>query len=261
VDVPLFRLTAGMIHESLKELERTHYPQARRALKMMEQMFDFAKVKKNLILYRNENQAQWKGLHSVMWPKRRFNGESHHAAMKYGDVPNFLRTLRERQGRSSAAVALEFLILTVCRSSEVLGMRWDELDDQEQPTVWTVQAARMRMRKEHRVPLTPRILQLLKLQYSPGPYVFSGQVRGRPLEAKALYKFLRNTKVQGATVHGFRSSFRDWGADKTDYAMEVLEECLAHRIGGAVVRAYRRGDALDKRREVMEAWERFCCGL
>jgi integrase len=259
-DVPVFKLTASEIHEALKELEQRARPQAKRALKMMYLALEFARNKNKLILYRNENQAKWE-IQVTLWPRRSNSGENHHDMMPHKDVPAFMKMLRGRQARSTAAVALEFLILTACRNGEVRAARWEEIDWENK--VWTIPAVRMKKKwKEHRVPLTSRMLELLRQQQevSPGPYVFRGQIKGRPLEDKAMYKFLRNTGVRGATVHGFRASFRTWSRNKAPF--DTLEQCLSHKVGTATSRAYDRSDEeiFEERREVMEKWDRYCTG-
>ena len=155
-------------------------------------------------------------------------------------------------------MALEFTILTAARSGEALGAKWSEIDFDEK--LWTVPAGRMKGSREHRVPLSSRALAVLaqarKLQTN--DYVFPGQKRGRPLSGMSMEMLLRRMKVESATVHGFRSSFRDWAGDKTSFPREVAEAALAHAIGDETEAAYRRSDALAKRRRLMNAWAGFC---
>ncbi len=176
--------------------------------------------------------------------------------MPYRDVPAFLDRLRAGDGVS--ALALEFCILAAARSGEVLGARWDEID--RDAKVWTVPAARMKAGREHRVPLTDRMVAILDTMEAirVGDFVFPGQKRGKPLSSMAMEMVLRRMKVENATVHGFRSAFRDWAAEETSFPREVAEAALAHVVGDATERAYRRGDALEKRRKLMEAWAAFC---
>jgi integrase len=157
-----------------------------------------------------------------------------------------------------AALALEFTILTAARSGEVLGARWDEIDFEQ--SVWTVPAARMKGGRVHRVALSGRALAVLqKLEGArTGEYVFPGQRPGKPLSGMAMEMILRRMKADSVTVHGFRSSFRDWCGEVSTFPREVAEAALAHVAGDQTERAYRRGDALEKRRALMESWAQFC---
>jgi integrase len=168
--------------------------------------------------------------------------------MPYADVPAFVASLRERE--AIAAMALEFCILTAARSGEVLGARWPEVDFEAK--VWTVPAARTKAGREHRSPLSLPALAILERlsEARTGEFVFAGQRPGKPLSVMALEMVLRRMKVEGATVHGFRSAFGDWAGDCTHFSRKVAEAALAHVAGDATERAYRRGDALEKRREL-----------
>ena len=174
--------------------------------------------------------------------------------MPFDVVPTFVAALRERDG--IAARALEFAILTAARSGEVFGASWEEFDLEAR--VWTVPAARMKAGREHRVPLSARAVEILREmeQKRLSELVFPGTKPGRPLSVMALEMVLRRMKVD-VTVHGFRSAFRDWAGERTHFPREVAEAALAHLVGDAVERAYRRGDALEKRRELMDAWANF----
>ncbi len=176
--------------------------------------------------------------------------------MAFEAVPEFIGRLRERQ--AMAAMALEFLILTAARSGEALGARWNEFDLDAK--VWTVPATRMKAGREHRVPLSSRALAILETLAAArtGDFVFPGQRHGKPLSPMSLEMVLRRMKAEGATVHGFRSAFRDWAGETTSFPREIAEAALAHVSGDATERAYRRGDALEKRRTLMEAWAAFC---
>jgi integrase len=158
-----------------------------------------------------------------------------------------------------AARAVEFGLLTAARSGEVREARWDEID---RPTkLWTIPAARMKAGREHRVPLTDRCLELLRAVRPfarPDGYVFPGSRAGRPLSDMSLSAVLRRMGLAEFTVHGFRSSFRDWAGEATEFPQEIAETALAHVVGNAVVRSYRRGDALERRRALMRAWESYC---
>jgi integrase len=203
-----------------------------------------------------ENPARWRGHLDQLLPKRQRLTRGHHAAMPYGELPSFIGELQARQ--ATAARALEFAILTAARSGEALGARWNEFDLNR--AVWTVPAARMKAGREHRVPLSRRALKIAKAMHEApgGNFVFPGQKAGRPLSVMALEKVLRRMKVHGVTVHGFRSAFRDWAAECTNFTNEVCEAALAHVIENKAEAAYRRGDLFDKRRKLMEAWAIFC---
>ena len=176
--------------------------------------------------------------------------------MPYADVPAFLEALRQR--KAIAGHALEFCILTAARTGEVLGARWEEIDMDGQ--VWTGPGGRMKAGREHRVPLTARALELLEIMKAAriSDFVFPGQKKGKPLSGMAMEMMLRRMKVENATVHGFRSSFRDWAGNETNFPRELAEQALAHVIGDKAEQAYRRGDALERRRALMEAWSKQC---
>lgn len=203
-----------------------------------------------------ENPAVWRGNLSLLLPARRAKGANrHHAAMPFDDLPSFMARLKARP--AMAARALEFTILTAARTSETLGATWSEIDLAAQ--LWTIPADRMKAGKEHRVPLpdsAAEILARLSLDIDAGPdtFVFSGSAPDRALSNMAMAMLLRRMGATDATVHGFRSSFRDWAGEATSFPREVAEAALAHTIGSEVERAYRRGDALDKRREMMAKW-------
>ena len=203
-----------------------------------------------------DNPARWRGHLANLLPKRQKLSRGHHAAMPFDDVPAFIARLRNAEGVS--ACALEFTILTAARSGEVLGARWSEIDLDAK--VWTVPAGRMKASREHRVPLPDRAVEILSALAAMkiGDYVFPGAKRDKPLSVMALTMVMRRMGLGAFTVHGFRSAFRDWAGERTDYARELAEAALAHVVGDATERAYRRGDALEKRRELMEAWSAFC---
>lgn len=217
----------------------------------IERVLDAAKAKG---LRSGENPARWRGHLDHLLPARQKLTRGHHAALPFADVPAFVARLRSRS--SMAGLALEFAILTAARSGEVLGALWSELDLDQR--VWTVPAYRMKAGREHRVPLADRAAEILAALSGArtGELVFPGQKPGRPLSPMAMEMLLRRMQVE-VTVHGFRSSFRDWVGERTDFAREVAEAALAHSVGDATERAYRRGDALEKRRELMNEWGRY----
>jgi integrase len=204
-----------------------------------------------------ENPARWRGHLDKLLPKKsKVRRVEHHAALPYIEIGNFLAELRQQKGLP--ACALEFAILTAARTSEAIGARWDEFDLAER--LWTVPGERMKAGKEHRVPLSDAAVAILEdLQKARrGDYVFPGDRVGRPISNMAMTMTLRRMKRSDLTVHGFRSSFRDWAAESTGFPAEVAEMALAHTVAGVVERAYRRGDLFRKRRQLMDAWARHC---
>lgn len=215
----------------------------------IERVLDYARAKG----WRNgENPALWRGHLKNILPPRQKLTRGHHAAMPYRDVPAFMKRLRNAD--AMAARALEFLILTASRSGEVYGAKWSELD--LEAGIWTVPAERMKAGKEHRVPLSRQALALVKKLHElrMSDYVLPGHRPKCPLSSSAMEMLLRRMKVEAFTVHGFRSAFRDWAGDETTFPREIAEAALAHRVGDATELAYRRADALSKRKKLMQAW-------
>lgn len=241
----------------LKPLWQTKQETASRLRGRIERVLDAAKARS---LRSGENPARWRGHLDALLPKRQKLQRGHHPAMPYEEVPAFLAELRKRE--AIAALALEFTILTAARTGEVLGATWVEID--RKAKLWTVPAGRMKAGKEHRVPLTGRALEILDLVEKvrgEGDFLFPGPRKGKPFSNMAMSMLLRTRmKRPEVTVHGFRSSFRDWAGECTSFPREVAEAALAHVIGDEVERAYRRGDALEKRRKLMEAWGKFVTG-
>ena len=179
----------------------------------------------------------------------------HHPAMPFAELPAFMADLRKRD--SVSARVLEFTILTAARTGEAIGAKWSEFD--LDAGVWTIPAERMKASKEHEVPLSKRALEILtELPRERGGYVFPGGKAKAPLSNMAMLELLRGMRGDGIAVHGFRSTFRDWAGDRTNYAREVIEHALAHRIKDKAEASYRRSAALEKRRQLMEAWARYC---
>lgn len=197
------------------------------------------------------NPALWKGhLETLMPPPPR--RKSHHAALSYDELPEFISTLQDLDCMS--ALALEFTILNASRTSEVLLGRRIEVNG----TVWTIPAERMKAKKQHQVPLCQRSLDLLEISQDLDPgseFLFSRN--GRHLSNMAMLSLMKRLNP-GLTVHGFRSTFRDWVSEETDHSPEVAEMALAHTIGNKVEAAYRRGNLLERRRRLMQDWEDFC---
>lgn len=205
---------------------------------------------------KGENPARWKGhLDKVLATPKKVQKVEHHAALPVDEIGAFMRDLREREG--IAARALEVLILTAARSGEVRGMTWGEINLDE--AVWIVPAERMKAKREHRVPLSSRVIEVLRsLPVVAGELVFPGMREGSPLSDMTVTAVLKRMGRGDLTAHGFRSTFRDWAAERTNYPREVAEAALAHTIENKVEAAYRRGDLFEKRRRMMEDWSRFC---
>ena len=197
-----------------------------------------------------ENPARWDGHLDHLLPPRRTLTRGHHRALGYRDAPAFVARLRARE--AVAALALEWTILTAARTSETLLMTWVEIDGD----VWTIPAPRMKSKRPHRVPLSGRCVEILAAARAlGGVYVFPG-ADGAPLSSGAMERVLDRMGV-AVTVHGFRSTFRDWAGDETEHPREIIEAALAHVIGDRAEQAYRRGDALERRRTLMEQWARY----
>jgi integrase len=252
---PVDEIDTEAVLEVLTPLWQKTPETASRLRGRIEAVFDAARARG--FIPRNEaNPARWRGHLDKLLPKRPTLSRGHHAAMAYAELPAFVAKLRERE--ALAALALEFAILTATRSGEVLGARWDEIDLVGK--VWTIPAERMKAARAHRVPLAGRALAILERLFETrtGEYVFPGHREKRPLSNMAMEMVLRRMDMDGVTVHGMRSAFRDWAGNETHFAREVAEAALAHVVGDKAEQAYRRGDALEKRRELMDAWARYC---
>jgi integrase len=204
-----------------------------------------------------ENPARWRGHLDKLLPRRsKVKRVEHHAALPYCDMGSFVGRLREQQG--VAARALEFMICTAARTGEVIGAQWPEFDLQAK--VWTVPASRMKAQREHRVPLSDRAVQIIEdmQKAKRGDYVFPGARAGAPLSNAAMLALLqRRMERADLTVHGFRSTFRTWAAERTNFPRELAEAALAHVLSDKTEAAYQRGDQFEKRRKMMQAWAAF----
>jgi integrase len=203
------------------------------------------------------NPARWRGHLELLLGMRRRLTRGNHAAMAYDDAPAFMQWLRGKRGAS--ARALEFTILTAARTGETIGALKAEID--LDAAVWTIPAERMKAKRDHRVPLSAAAVAIAKAQMAtPGGYLFPG-MRGWALSNMAMAELLKHRAPPAiATVHGFRATFKSWAEDKTDHAREIIEAALAHTIGDKAEQAYRRSDALDKRRALMGEWSAFLGG-
>jgi len=252
-DLPVAEVDTPHVLKVLEPIWREVPETASRLRGRIETVLDSAKARG----YRQgENPARWRGHLAQILPARTKLSRGHHKAMPYDAIPAFVEQLQKRE--AVAALALEFVILTAARTGEVIAADWSEVDLVK--AVWTVPAERMKAGKEHRVPLSPSALEILeKTKRLGGKYLFPGTQSASKLSGMAMAMLLRRMK-QDVTVHGFRSAFRDWAAECTGYSHEVAEMALAHTIGNAVERAYRRGDLFDKRRRLMADWGDFCAG-
>jgi integrase len=254
--VPVALVSTDHVLEVLKPLWLKKPETAGKVRGRIERVLDAAKVRN---MRSGENPARWRGHLDHLLPRRPKLVRGHQRAIHYDQAPGFMVDLKERNG--AAARALEFTVLTVVRESEALGAVPKEFD--LDAALWTIPGARMKGTNspDHRVPLSPAAVQVVRDMLAAGDigpedYLFPGFKKGRPLSNTAMDAVLKRMKVN-ATPHGFRATFRDWAGDKTSFPREIAEEALAHVVGSEVERAYRRSDALEKRRKLMEAWARY----
>jgi integrase len=252
-ELPVQKIDTDLTVQVLEPLWKDTNETARRVRGRIEAILDWATVKK----YRQgDNPARWRGNLEKLLSKRS-TSVRHQPALDYNKIGAFMAALKEQNGM--AADALAFTILTASRTSEVLGARWAEIDLAK--ALWTVPASRIKTKREHTVTLSlpaMAILHRLKEHADKNPWVFLGERSGKPLSGMAMLMLLRRMNRADITVHGFRSTFRDWAAEQTNYPREVAEAALAHISGDKVERAYRRTDFLEKRRQMLEAWGRYC---
>jgi integrase len=251
-DLPVADIGTAHVLSILEPIWKAKPETAARLRGRIEAILDAAKARG----YREgENPARWRGHVAQILPGRTHLSRCHHKAMPYNEVAAFLAKLRERE--AMAALALEFAILTAVRTGEAIGATWGEVDLAK--AIWTIPAARTKTGREHRVPLSPRAVEILDgvkpLGSHASAFLFAGN-KGK-LSSMAMAMLLRRMDVD-VTVHGFRSTFRDWAAECTSYAHEVCEMALAHAIGNKAEAAYRRGDLFEKRRRLMDDWATYC---
>jgi integrase len=247
-NLPVSAIDTALVTKALETIWSEKPETANRVRGRIESILDWAKARS----YRaGENPARWKGHLDNLFPARsKVKKIIHHPALPYEQLPPFMATLRARDGL--AAKALEFTILTAGRTSEVLGARWDEISGD----VWIVPAERMKSGREHRVPLSKQAVAILNALPRESEFVFPS--RGKSLSNMAMLVTLRRMKRSDLTAHGFRSTFRDWCAERTNYPSEVAEMALAHAVSDKVEAAYRRGDLFEKRARLMNEWARYC---
>lgn len=253
-ELPINEVATGHVLEVLQPIWLAKAETASRVRGRIERVLDAAKAKG---LREGDNPARLKGNLGPLLPKRDKAKVKHHAALPIAEVAAFMADLRKRP--AVAARALEFTVLTAARSGEVRGMTWGEVDLKAK--LWTVPATRMKAGEEHQVPLSEAAIAVLhavdKDALKSDDFVFPAP-RGGSLSDMALSQLLKRMDRKNITVHGFRSTFRDWAGDLTKFEREVVEMALAHTVASAVERAYRRGRALEKRKELMDAWAAFC---
>lgn len=251
--LPVGGVDTNLVVQVLEPIWNTKTETASRLRGRIEAVLDYGKVRG----YRDgENPARWRGhLDHILPHKADVAQVEHHAALPYAEMPTFWPQLQAQDGLG--ARALELAILCASRTGEVLGATWGEIDLDGK--LWTVPAARMKAKNEHRVPLSDPAVSLLRKLHAvrTGDLVFPGQRPGKSLSNMAMTMVLRRMKVD-ATSHGFRSTFRTWVAEKTGYPDAVAEAALAHSLGDAVFLAYQRGDLFDKRRRLMDEWANYC---
>ena len=251
--LPVANIDTGLVLKCIEEIWKTKTETASRVRGRIQAVLDWATVRG----YRTgDNPARWHGLISEVLPARgKVQKTVHHAALPFADLPAFMAALRERGG--VATRALEFTILTAARTGETIGARWDEIDLAEK--MWKIPADRMKASREHRVPLSDRAIEILEAtpREAKNPFLFTGPRRGG-LSNMAMAAVLKRMNRDDITVHGFRSTFRDWAAERTNYQNQIVEMALAHVVGNQVEAAYRRGDLLNKRRRLMAEWAKFC---
>jgi integrase len=256
-DLPVGDVGTAHVLAALEPIWRTKPETAQRVRGRVEVVLNYAKTRE---WRAGENPARWRGhLSNLLAPRAKVAPVVHHAALPWPEIAAFMSTLCEQEG--VAALALRFAILTAARTGEVIGARWSEFD--LSTAVWIVPAERMKGRREHRVPLSDAATTVLqaamKLRVDESAdWVFPGGKAGRPLSNMAMAALLRRMDRGDLTVHGFRSTFRDWAGERTSYPTDVAEAALAHVTGNRTQSAYQRGDLFEKRRHLMRAWAEYC---
>lgn len=252
--LPVQGIDVGLVLKAIEPIWTTKPETAARVRGRIESILDWATARG----YRQgENPARWRGhLENLLPARARVRRVAHHAALPYPEIGTFLAELRRQEG--IAGRALEFAILTAARTGEVIGARWAEIDTANR--LWTIPAERMKGAREHRVPLNEAALAIVEQMAAirSGEFLFPGAKEKRPLSNMAFLMLLRRMNRGDLTAHGFRSTFRDWAAERTGFPAEVAEMALARAVGDKVEAAYRRGDLFAKRRQLSDAWAKFC---
>lgn len=253
-DLPVQEIDTGLVMKVMEPIWFTKTETAARIRGRIEAVLDWAAARKHRS---TENPARWKGhLDKLLPAQSKLKKVKHHAALPYDDLGEFMVSLRKQD--LIAAKGLEFLILTAARTGEVIKARWDEVNFDK--SIWTIPAERMKAEKEHRVPLSVPALAVLKdlKETALNEFVLPGMRQGTSLSNMAFLQLLKRMGRSDLTAHGFRSTFRDWAAERTAYPQEVAEMALAHTVADKVEAAYRRGDMFEKRCRIMDDWAGFC---
>jgi integrase len=263
-ELPVSAIDTTLVMKAIEPIWSAKPETASRVRGRIERILDWATVRQ----YRQgENPARWRGHLEALLPapanakraaRHEQGREEHFSALPYAQIAGFM--FRSRQQEGISARALEFAILTAARAGEVLGCRWDEIDQTNR--LWTIPGARMKSGREHRSPLSDAAMAIVEkmAELRQGDFVFPSHKVGKPLSDPTLARALKRLGRDDLTVHGFRSTFSDWCAEQTNFPAEVREMALAHAVGDKVEAAYRRGDLFDKRRQLAEAWASFCDG-
>ena len=253
-DLPVQAIDTSVVVTALRAIWQAKPETASRLRGRIERILDYARVSG----YRTgENPAHWRGhLDKILQHRSKLRRTKHHAALPYNEMASFMRALQDQD--SAAARALEFTILTASRTNEVRGARFDEVDFAAKE--WAIPGRRTKSGKPHRVPLSPEALHSIETmkKVSSGPHIFAGAGKGGAMGGMAMLQLLKRMGRSDLTVHGFRSTFRDWVAEQTSFPSFVAEAALAHVIADKVEAAYRRGELMQKRRKLMDAWASYC---
>lgn len=252
-EIPVAEIDDELVLEVLRPIWYARTETATRVRSRIETVLDAARASK---LRTGDNPARWKGHLSLLLPKpRKVTPVKHHPALPFNEAPSFMAELRTHAGMSP--LCLQLVVLTAVRSGEALAARWDEFDRSSE--TWSIPARRTKTGKEHRIPLSVAAVTVVEQAAAlrQNEFVFPGVQSEKPMSDMALTMLVRGMRP-GITVHGFRSTFRDWVAEKTSYANELAEMALGHAIGDAVEAAYRRGDMFERRRQLMDDWAIWC---
>jgi integrase len=247
--VPVAAIDTALVLKVIDPIWMTKPPTAKKVRQRIENVLDWATVRG---FRSGDNPARWAGHLEEALPAKSHETK-HHPRLHYDKVPAFVAKLAEQEGVPPRA--LEFLILTAARSGEVIGARWDEIDLDNK--LWVIPAPRMKEKREHRVPLTERACAILRDLPREGEFVFIGARKNKPLGKNIFLWLISEMGHEEITVHGFRSSFRDWAGETTAFPADICEVALSHKLGGQVQTAYQRGDLLEKRRKLMDGWASF----
>jgi integrase len=251
-DLPVSEIDTALVLKVLEPIWSKTPESASRIRARIERVLGWATVRGSR---KGDNPARWDGhLKEALGARPVELRGKHHDAVPYADMPDFMAELRGKAGVSPRA--LEFTILTAARTGDAIGAKWSEFDLKAK--LWTVPAERMKAGREHRVPLSDRALEIPSALPREGDYVFAGTNAEKPLSNMAMLELMRGMRGMGATVHGVRSTFKDWAAEQTSYPNELSEVALAHAVSDKTEAAYRRGDMMEKRRRLMSDWAIYC---